>query len=303
MVRILITGGSGLIGEKLIRLLLEKGYEVSVLSRNPDNIRNPAIRVFHWDIEKNEIEQEALTDCDYIVHLAGANMGEQRWSNKRKQQILDSRIKTAGCLRENLEKQNHKIKTFISASAIGYYGAITSHKIFDENSSYEKDFLGTTCHQWEQSADSFTDLGIRVVKIRTGVVLSPGGGVLSKLNFPVRMGLGAAIGTGKQYLPWIHLDDLCKIYQRAIENSNMKGAYNAVAPEHITNQELISRISKTLKRPFWLPNIPSFFFKMLFGELSGMLLNGSRVSSDKLVAVGYKFNFPTIDKALRDIYN
>ena len=302
MAKVLITGGTGLIGQHLSRKLLRNGYDVVVLSRHRSKNNDADIPVYYWDIDKNEIDREALNSCDYIIHLAGVNIGEKRWTDQRKIQISKSRIKSAEFILQNINKKDHNLKAFISASAIGYYGSITSDKVFDEADSFAEDFLGNTCNQWEQSADRFSDFGTRVVKVRTGIVLSKKGGVLSRFSIPAKTGLGSAIGDGKQYLPWIHIEDLCNIYMCAIQNSNMKGAYNAVAPEHITNNEFVRKISERLKRPFWLPNIPSRVIKLMFGEMSVMLLNGSRVSSERIIAAGYKFNFSTIDGALQNLY-
>jgi len=302
MAKVLITGGTGLIGQHLSRKLFKNGYDVVVLSRHRSKNNDAEIPVYYWDIDKNEIDQEALNSCDYIIHLAGVNIGEKRWTDQRKLQISKSRIKSAEFILQNIDNKDHNLKAFISASAIGYYGSITSDKVFDETDPCAEDFLGNTCNQWEQSADRFGDLGIRVVKIRTGIVLSKKGGVLSRFSIQAKTGLGSAIGDGKQYLPWIHIEDLCNIYMSAIQNTNMKDAYNAVAPEHITNNEFVRKVSERLKRPFWLPNIPSILIRLIFGEMSVMLLNGSRISSERIEATGYKFCFPTIDGALQDLY-
>ncbi len=194
-----------------------------------------------------------------------------------------------------------KPKAFISASAIGYYGAITAEKVFYETDLPASDFLGETCRLWEQSADKFKNSDTRVVKIRTGVVLAEQGGALSKMIVPVKLGFGSAIGSGKQYMPWIHIDDLCNIYIKAIEDIQMSGAYNAVAPQHTTNVEFTRALASILKKPFWFPAIPAFMLKMIFGEMAEMLLRGSRVSSEKIIKAGYKFKFANLQAALTDL--
>ncbi|MDA3823670.1 MAG: TIGR01777 family oxidoreductase [Bacteroidales bacterium] len=302
MEKVLITGGTGLIGKYLCGILIEKGYEVAILSRQSSKNNTNGIQSYSWDIDKNEIDLEAINSCDHIIHLAGVNIGEKRWTTQRKQQIIESRTKSAEIIFRNIDKQEHKLKTFISSSAIGYYGAITSDTIFNETALSAEDFLGTTCNLWEQSADKFGDIGLRVVKIRTGIVLSEKGGALSKFSLPAKLGVGSAIGNGKQYLPWIHIEDLCRIYLSAIENVEISGSYNAVAPEHITNKEFARKVSNTLKKPFWIPNIPTLLIRLLFGEMSAMLLHGSRVSSEKIESSGYKFSFPALDTALQDLY-
>ena len=300
MSRVLIAGGAGLIGQHLCKRLQERGYEVAILSRNRSNLSHAPS--YFWNLDRNEIQREALKDCDYIINLAGENIGTKRWTRKRKQEILESRIKSSKLIFDNIEKENHKLRTFITASAIGYYGAETSDHIYHESDAPANDFLGQTCKEWEEAADIFTEIGVRTVKIRTGIVLSKVGGALAKLNIPIRLGFASAIGHGKQYMPWIHMDDLCNIYIYAIQNQELTGAYNAVAPEHITNKEFIRKAAQKLNKPFWFPNIPAFALKLGFGKLSSMLLSGSRVSSEKLLAAGYSFQFPDIDSAFENLY-
>lgn len=300
MLRVLITGGSGLIGQKLRIKLEDKGYEVVLLSRNSKKVHNTVNLT--WDIDRREIDKEALNSCDYILHLAGANIGAGRWTRRRKQEILDSRIKSCDLIFNNIDKKNTKLKAFLSASAIGYYGAITSEHIFHEADPPAVDFLGQTCLKWEDAANKFTGIGVRTVKIRTGIVLSKKGGALSKLQLPVSLGLGAPLGDGKHYMPWIHMDDLCAIYIHALENEKILGAYNAVAPEHITNKEFTRKLTQVLQKPFWAPNIPAFAMKLLFGKKAAMLLEGSRVTSEKIQKAGFTFRFQGIDSALKELY-
>jgi len=301
MSQIIITGGTGQIGKQLSNLLINKGYDVALLSRDPGKNKNSEIQEYHWDLDKCEIDQNAINSCDHIIHLAGTNIGEKRWTRERKKQIVESRTKSANLIFDNLNKNNNRLKTFISASAIGYYGSITSDHVYVETDTPAMDFLGKTCKHWEDSADKFDSLGIRVVKIRTGIVLSPDGGALSRFVLPAKIGLGSGIGSGEQFMPWIHIDDLCNLYLRAIENDDMEGPYNAVAPEHITSNEFARKVSATLNKPFWLPKIPAIILKIMFGEMSGMLLNGSRVSSEKIITSGYNFKFPSINNTLESL--
>lgn len=301
MARVLITGGTGLIGKHLSQRLQERAYEVAILSRARK--KEEQIPTYYWDIDKSEVDKEAIANADFIIHLSGTSIGEKRWTTKRKQQIVDSRIRSGQLIFGELRKQNKKLRAFISASAIGYYGAITSIKVFSESDPPGDDFLAQTCIDWEDAADRFNDLGIRTVKIRTGVVLTNRGGALAKMLFPIKAGFGAAIGSGKQYLPWIHIDDLCDIYIKAIEDVQMNGAYNAVAPEHLTNKEFTQSLAHILKRALWLPNIPAFVMKLIFGKMSVILLKGSRISSKKIQAAGYTFLFPTLDDALEQLQN
>lgn len=299
METVLITGGTGLIGKQLCERLKEKGYRVAILSRESQN--NTDIQTYIWDIDRKVIEKEAIETADYIIHLAGVNVADKRWTNKRRQLIIDSRIKATQLIFDEVKANKNKLKAFISASAIGYYGAMTSDKIFCETDAPSNDFLGNTCQQWEQSADNFKNLGVRTVKIRTGVVLTKQEGALEKMIFPIQAGIGSAIGNGKQYMPWIHIDDLCNIYIKAIEDLQMNGAYNAVAPEYTTNKEFNKTLARVLKKPFWFPNIPAIAVKLLFGKMSSMLLKGSRISSDKIKEAGYKFQYPELESALTDL--
>ena len=296
MKTVLITGGTGLVGKYLSKKLIEKGYVVATLGRQSK--KQSDIPNYTWNIEKNELENNALENVDYIIHLAGANIGERRWTSKRKKEIVDSRIKSSQLIFQKITENKHQLKAFISASAIGYYGAITTDKIFVETDQASQDFLGETCRLWEEAANSFEYLGIRTVKIRTGVVLTYQGGALAKMITPVKVGLGASIGSGKQYMPWIHIDDLCNIYIKAIEDNNMQGAYNAVAPEHKTNREFSETLTKVLKKKVWFPNIPATILKIIFGKMSEIILNGSRVSSNKLIKEGFQFKFPDLNSAL-----
>ena len=296
MKTVLISGGTGLVGKYLSKKLIEKGYVVATLGRQSK--KQSDIPNYTWNIENNELEKSALENVDYIIHLAGANIGERRWTSKRKKEIVDSRIKSSQLIFQKITENKHQLKAFISASAIGYYGAITTDKIFVETDQASQDFLGETCRLWEESANSFESLGIRTVKIRTGVVLTYQGGALAKMITPVKVGLGASIGSGKQYMPWIHIDDLCNIYIKAIEDNNMHGAYNAVAPEHKTNREFSETLTKVLKKTVWFPNIPATILKIIFGKMSEIILNGSRVSSNKLIKEGFQFKFPDLNSAL-----
>jgi len=299
MAKVLITGGTGLVGTHLGIKLQELGYEIAILSRNKRNENK--IQTYFWNYNKNEIDKDAINTSDYIIHLAGENLGERRWTSKRKQLVFDSRIKSAELIYNNIDKGNNRLRAFITASAIGYYGAITSDKIFSETEPPSDDFLGQTCKKWEQVADRFTDIGIRTVKIRTGVVLAKQGGVLSKIIIPIKLGIGSAIGDGNQYFPWIHIDDLCSIYIKAIEDTQMIGAFNAVAPEHKTNKQFIETVARNLDRPLWFPKIPAIAIKVILGKMSEMILTGSRISSDKIKNSGFVFRYPNLESALKQL--
>lgn len=289
---VLITGGTGLVGKRLGALLSSKGYTVKIVSSKRSE------KSYYWDIDKQEIDSDALRNVDHIVHLAGANIGEKYWTKKRKKLIIDSRVKSAQLLFEAVKKLENKPKTVISASAIGYYGAITSDTIFTENDKAATDFLGTVCNEWELAATKFATLDLRVVTMRTAVVLSPQGGALQSILKPIRYGFGAVLGTGRQFMPWIHIDDLCEMYCRAIEDETMNGAYNAVAPEHITNKTFTKLLTQKLHKPLLLPAIPSIFLKIVLGQMSDLLLKGSRISCDKMVKTGFEYKFPNVFQAI-----
>lgn len=296
---ILITGGTGLIGKKLAQLLIEKGYCVSFLSRTVE--QNSNIPAYLWNIEKKYIDPKALAAAHYIIHLAGAGMADKRWTNARKEELEYSRVHSTNLLFQEIKKQNKSLKAFISSSAVGYYGSFTSGKTYTENDPPAHDFLGKTCQFWEKAANQFHKEGIRTVKLRLGVVLSDKGGALPKMAKPIKYYAGAVLGTGKQYMPWIHVDDVCAIFLKAIEDIGMNGIYNVVSPQHTTNKEFTKTLARILKKPLLLPNIPSFILKIFLGEMATMLLTGSRVSSRKLIAAGYSFQYSQLESALNDL--
>lgn len=299
MAKILITGGTGVIGTSLRKRLLDKGYEVAILSRTKKP--ETSIETYTWDNKAKIIDKKAIDYADYIIHLAGENIGEKRWTKKRRQIIIESRVKSTELILNSVIDQNKKIKAFISASAVGYYGSITSDKIFIENDSSHNDFIGETCREWEQAADKFMTIGVRTVKIRTGIVLTKESGALEKMISPLKYGISALLGNGKQYLPWIHIDDLCDIYIKAIEDIEMNGVYNAVAPEHVSYKDFMTQVAIVIKKPFLNINIPSFILKIIFGKMSSILINGSRVSSNKLEKTGYFFKYPSVKSALKNL--
>lgn len=299
METVLITGGTGLIGKQLTQKLLKRGYNVSVLSRTSK--QHDDINYFKWDINKKTIDKQAVLTADYIIHLAGAGVADKRWTQSRKKLIIDSRVDSAKLIYNSIKQENHKVKAFISASGVNCYGTITSEKIFTEKDSFADDFLGRVCEQWETSANEFSNLGIRVVTLRTGVVLSKNGGAFEKLAKPIKLGFGSAIGSGKQYMPWIHTEDLCGMYIHAIENTKINNAYNAVAPEHLNNLSFTKKIAKSLNKSIWLPKIPSMILKLFLGEMSTIITQGSRISSEKIIKTGFRFKYPTLDLALSDL--
>lgn len=296
---VLITGGSGLIGKRLTALLMQKGYSVSHLGRSEGKISG--VRSFKWDVAHQTIESEALENVQTIIHLAGAGVNDQRWSDKRKKEILHSRTDSTQLLKHTLEKMDHQVKTFISASGIGYYGFAGGEKSFVEEDLAGTDFLAKVTAAWENESAKLKDIGLRVVRIRTGVVLSNQGGALKELAKPIKLGVGAPLGTGEQILSWIHIDDLCNIFIKALEDKSMDGIYNGVAPHPVTNKAMTQAIAKTLNKPLLLPPIPGLIIKMVVGEVAEIVLNGSVISSKKIQKAGFHFQFQTVQEALKDL--
>ena len=296
---VLITGGSGLIGKYLTKLLLDEGFKVSRLSRQEK--LSGETRSFRWDPENGYIDPEAFKGVDYLVHLAGANIGEKRWSPQRRREIISSRVDSANLLFRTVSENKYKLNAFISASAVGYYGSLTSERIYSEVDPPSADFLGQTCRLIEEAADQFAGTGIRTVKIRSGVVLAKDDGALVRLMKPAKSGLVVRLGSGKQYFPWIHIDDICKIYLKAIQDDTMYGAYNAVAPDHITHDDFVRTMAAVMKRPVILPSVPGWIIKTAMGEMSDIVLKGSRISSEKIIGSGFIFRYKSAEDALVNI--
>jgi uncharacterized protein (TIGR01777 family) len=256
---------------------------------------------FVWDVDNKKLDPAALEGIDAIIHLAGAGVADQRWSRERKQEIMLSRTRSSILLYETLKTYTHQVKTVVSASAIGFYGFSLDNTLLTEASKPGTDFLSKVVIRWENEVDSISTLGIRVARIRIGIVLSDKGGALKEMARPVRWGVGSPLGTGKQIVSWIHLDDLCGMFIKAVEDVTMSGAYNAVAPYPVTNREMTNAIANVLHRSLWLPPVPGFVLSMLVGEMAEIVLNGSNVSSERIQKTGFKFQFPQLTEALKDL--
>jgi uncharacterized protein len=296
--KILITGASGLIGKKLTERLLARGHEVSHLGRRKGTGK---VRSFTWDVHRHFIQNGALEGVDTIVHLAGAGIADKPWTESRKREILESRTLSSRLLYEALKNTDHKVKTFVSASAIGYYGFEDENRMLTENDGPGSDYLAHVVRKWEEEVDEIAGLGLRVVKIRVGIVLSREGGALPEIAKPVRLYAGAPLGSGNQHLSWIHVDDLCSAFVMATEDERFNGAYNGVGPYPVTNKELTRAIGRTLNKPVILPAVPGFILRMLFGEMADLVLRGSKVSSQKLLSMGFEYRFNTLEDALQDL--
>lgn len=298
--RILITGATGLIGTHINKLCEEKGIAVNYLTTSKDKIKKlPDYKGFFWDPDNGIIEEECFRDVDAVIHLAGASVAK-RWTESYKQEIIESRVKTADLLFRTIQKFNFQIPRFISASAIGIYPS-SLQKLYTENDTIMDDsFLGEVVVKWEEAADEFKGLGIEVTKIRIGLVLAKEGGALPKMKDPASFNVGAAFGSGKQWQSWIHIEDLAGIFLYVLENE-LDGVFNGVGPNPVTNKELVNEIAHRMGKSIWLPNIPSFALKMALGEMATVVLSSQRVSSDKIEEVGYCFQYKNLPKALEDL--
>lgn len=300
MATILVTGASGLIGSKLCKTLVEEGHRVVALSRNHKTIAIDKVTTYQWNIRKKYIDKKAFKDIEYIIHLAGEDIAKKRWTKERKKHIVHSRIESTNLLFDYVKKLNLPLKKFISTSATGYYGAVSSSHIFNEDTPKGTDFLSDTCLAWEHAAENFSRLGITVCIFRLGVVLSNNGGAFPKMLRPIKWGFGAPVGNGRQYMPWIHIEDAIKLYLYAIEH-NIEGVYNAVASEQLRNKKFMRSIAKAVHRPFFMPKLPSWALKTLMGKRSLIITEGSRVSNAKIKLTGYNFKYDTLDKALHSL--
>lgn len=310
MSTVLITGGTGMIGKALTKALLEKNYAVIVLTRETSKgtrkkVQDSSRLTFaEWDSKKQTIDRNAISKSDYIIHLAGANIGEKRWTKKRKQEIVDSRVKSSELLVKAVKETPNKIKAVISASAIGWYQAEVKEnnsRSFRETDPPANDFLGQTCQQWERSIEPMIGLGKRLVKLRTGIVVSNDAGFIPEFKMPLRFGLATILGSGKQIISWIHIDDLVRVYITAIQDENMSGVYNAVAPSPVSNKKFVLQMAGA-KRKFFIPvHVPSFVLKIVLGEMSIEVLKSANVSSEKIQQKGFSFQYPTIDVALKQL--
>jgi uncharacterized protein (TIGR01777 family) len=298
--KVLISGGSGLVGTRLTEILLKKGYKVGHLSRSPNS--GSKVETIIWDVNRMRLNSKAIEKYDYIIHLAGAGIVDKAWTDERKKVIIDSRVKSTELLKKAIETNEKKPRAFVSASAIGYYGIETSEQIYQENDSPGKGFLAETCELWEKSIDELNHLNFPVSKIRIGLVLSANGGALKEIAKPIKFGFGAALGTGKQYIPWIHIDDLCRLFIFCFENKKSE-IYNGVAPNQLGNKAFTKHIAKVLGKPFFLPNVPAFILRIILGTRAQLVLEGSRVSAEKVKNSGFKYEFEDLEQALNSIYS
>jgi uncharacterized protein len=301
---ILITGGTGLVGKRLVQQLLQKNYEVIILTRKLTNLAHQMnVSYSLWDVNEGKVDLNALKKADAIIHLAGAGVMDKKWSDGYKKEIEESRTKSSLLLINTLKEIDHKVKVLVSASAIGWYGEdkIPNH-YFTENEKADEAFLGIVCKKWEQSVEAAEPMGIRVCKLRTGIVLSNDGGAYKEFKTPLKFGIAAILGSGKQMVSWIHIDDLCRQFIFALENENMSGSYNAVAPKPVNNKTLTLEIAKNVKGKYYIPiHVPGFVLKIMLGGQSIEILKSTTVSCEKIKAAGFTFLYPSIEAAVEEI--
>jgi uncharacterized protein len=305
MATVLITGGTGLIGQALTKELLAKGYEVTILtrdSRNQKTIKN--LTYASWDLQQQTIDETAIKKANYIVHLAGANVGKGRWTDKRKKEIIESRTQSAALLAKGLKEIPNNVKAVISSSAIGWYGpdpVVPNPKPFIETDLHDNSFLGNTCEQWEAGIRAVMELNKRLIIFRTGIVLSNEGGAFAEFKKPLKFGIASILGNGQQVVSWIHVKDIVGIYIYGIENEKLNGIYNAVAPQPVSNKRLIQTMAKEKAGLAILAPVPAFVLKAMFGEMSIEVLKSATVSSKKIEDAGYSFLFPSIEGAVKNL--
>lgn len=298
--RILITGATGLIGQEIVKLCQVRAIAVNYLTTSHSKISQAEnYRGFYWNPKTQDIDTDCFKNIDAIIHLAGATVSK-RWTPSYKKEILSSRKITTQLLINALKGETHTIKQVVSASAIGVYADSLINYYEEDSKDFSNSFLSEVTLAWEQEVDAFTKLNIVVSKIRIGLVLSDKGGALQEMIKPIRFGLGAAFGSGKQWQSWIHVQDLANMFLYALEN-NLKGIYNGVAPNPVRNNELIKTIASVIRKPLFLPNIPKFFLKSLLGEMHGLLFESQRVSSKRIENKGFLFKYHHLRPALENL--
>ncbi|MCW3086694.1 MAG: hypothetical protein JWQ78_80 [Sediminibacterium sp.] len=307
MPTVLITGGTGMIGTRLTELLIGRGYQVTILTRDAGmaGSKLPGVRYADWDPGSGRIDLKAIATTDHIIHLSVACVADKRWTVKRKQEIVNSRTDTSAVLVKALSGMPNHVQSVVSASAIGWYGPDTTESLangFTENAPADKSFLGSTCRRWEESIRPVEQLGKRLVILRTGIVLAKKGGALEEFKKPLKAGVAVILGDGRQVISWIHLDDLCRMYIQAMEDQDLRGVYNAVAPDPVSNEQFTRELARLLRGKWFVPvHVPSFVLKVMLGEMSIEVLKSATVSSEKIRQAGFTFQYPILTQSLESL--
>lgn len=298
--RVLITGATGLVGSAIVKLCHTKAIDVNYLTTSKSKLSNENnYKGFYWNPNENEIDTNCVKDVDAIIHLVGASISK-RWTKKHKQAIMDSRLKTTALLHETVKNNPNNITQIVSASAVGFYPDSLTNYYTEDQTHVNSSFLGQVVESWERVVDTFTTLNISVSKVRIGLVFSEKGGAFPKIIQPIKYGAGAPLGTGEQWMSWIHLDDLARLFLHVIEKK-LEGIYNGVSPNPVTNKELTKAAATKLNMPLFLPNVPKFAMKLVLGEMHIILFESQRVSSKKIENTGFFFEYVTLDKALEEL--
>ncbi len=300
--RVLISGGTGFIGSELVNELVRRGYKIHVLTRNPDLYENSGdVRYFYWDWKNKKIDEKALEGIDAFIHLAGANIAEKKWNESYKAEMAGSRILSLKFIKQLFLEKDIRLKLFIGASAIGYYGCVTDNIVRTEDDPPGNDFLARLVVEWENMSLSMQEVAEKVTILRTGIVWGKEKGAFSKMIKPIRWGLTSPLGSGQQYLDWIHIRDLVRMYIFALENASVEGVYNAVAPYPVTYKEFVQIAAAILKKPCCMPGIPAFLIRLVFGESACLMLEGVPISSEKIQKAGFAFDFDHPVKAVKNL--
>lgn len=294
---ILLAGGTGFIGRRLVPFLQSKGHTVRVLTRKPEGSDQ-----FGWDPMAGTIDDNAVRGADIAINLAGAGIADRRWTAARKKLIIDSRVQSAHTLRAAFQRLGQLPKAYISSSAMGYYGNSGENWVTESDAPADKGFMVNCCVAWEGAAEEFTALGVRTVLLRTGIVLGKEGGALREIARPLYFGIGGYFADGQAWYSWIHLDDLCRLYLWAIEHPQAEGIFNAVAPHPVRNIDLVKATAKAMGRAAVFIPAPTFALRLAFGEMANTILFSNRVSADKTIQAGFHFQYPELDMALEHIF-
>lgn len=296
MKKIVVAGGTGFVGQHLVRYFVAQGYEVRVLTR--DTSKDCAGELFYWDIEKKEVDHRVFEGVDVVVNLVGENIAGKRWSKQQKEKIVNSRRRSAELLYQEIERSSHRPSQYIGASAVGYYGVDAQEEVLTEDQAVGSDFLAEVCASWEQAHARFERLGLNVTIFRLGVVFGRNGGAYPLMTQTLRWGFVNALGGGEQIVPWVHIDDVASALGYAVAKQ-IGGVYNLVAPDFVTQSQFMNQL--TVIRGIRLPNVPAFLVKILLGEMANMLLTGNKISPNKLLEAGFGFQYPSLETALKEL--